>query len=76
MCIYACVFICTCVVCVYVQVSDNVCYLHMGHGYFLEDAVEQNITLDRNLGVGTLHGSLLLSDRHQDWCRPIGDYCE
>ncbi|XP_076451163.1 cell surface hyaluronidase CEMIP2-like [Babylonia areolata] len=51
-----------------VEVSDNVCYLHRGHGYFLEDGVEQNNSLHHNLGVGTLNGNILLSDRKREWC--------
>ncbi|XP_070199787.1 cell surface hyaluronidase CEMIP2-like isoform X2 [Littorina saxatilis] len=58
------------------EVSDNVCYLHLGHGYFMEDSVEQNNTFSRNLGVGTMHGSLLLSDRHSSWCGDLALYCD
>ncbi|MEO5824940.1 MAG: G8 domain-containing protein [Gemmatimonadales bacterium] len=29
----------------------NVCYDHLGHGYFLEDGAESRNTLDRNLGL-------------------------
>ena len=50
------------------QVSGNVCYDHLGHGFFLEDSVEQNNTIDRNLGLGTRHGMLLMSDSTKDWC--------
>ncbi|MFN2317094.1 MAG: G8 domain-containing protein [Gemmatimonadales bacterium] len=32
-------------------VEDNVCYDHLGHGYFLEDGSESGNTLERNLGV-------------------------
>ena len=32
-------------------VSDNVCYDHTGHGYFLEDGAETGNTIVRNLGV-------------------------
>ncbi|KAL8580665.1 hypothetical protein ACOMHN_004707 [Nucella lapillus] len=59
------------------EVSDNVCYLHHGHGYFIEDAVEQNNTLKSNLGVGTQNGHLLLSDRKTEWCtEELGQFCE
>ena len=32
-------------------VSDNVCYGHWGHGYFLEDGIEEGNTFDHNLGL-------------------------
>jgi hypothetical protein len=32
-------------------VTDNVCYDHTGHGYFLEDGAETGNTISRNLGV-------------------------
>lgn len=32
-------------------VEDNVCYDHLGHGYFLEDGAESGNTLERNLGI-------------------------
>jgi hypothetical protein len=32
-------------------VENNVCYNHLGHGYFLEDGTEQGNTLRNNLGV-------------------------
>ncbi len=34
-------------------VQDNVCYDHLGHGYFLEDGGETGNTFDRNLGALT-----------------------
>jgi cell migration-inducing and hyaluronan-binding protein len=33
------------------EVRDNVCYDHLGHGYFLEDGVETRNVLHGNLGV-------------------------
>jgi hypothetical protein len=33
-------------------VADNVCYDFIGHGYFLEDGIEQNNLFDHNLGIG------------------------
>ncbi|KAK7090198.1 cell surface hyaluronidase-like [Littorina saxatilis] len=51
-----------------VEVSSNVCYDHLGHGYFLEDSVEQNNIIDHNLGLLTRHGSVLLSDSKPEWC--------
>ena len=50
------------------QVSGNVCYDHLGHGYFLEDSVEQNNVINGNLGIGTRHGMTLMSDYLKDWC--------
>ena len=48
-------------------VEDNVCYDHIGHGYFLEDGVETGNTLRRNLGLLTRKPSadiaLIPSDR-------------
>ena len=32
-------------------VSGNVCYNHLGHGYFLEDGIEHNNTIENNLGI-------------------------
>jgi len=32
-------------------VDDNVCYDFVGHGYFLEDGIEENNTFNHNLGV-------------------------
>ena len=50
------------------QVSGNVCYDHLGHGYFLEDSVEQNNVINGNLGLGTRHGMTLMSDSLKEWC--------
>ncbi|XP_053373073.1 cell migration-inducing and hyaluronan-binding protein-like [Mercenaria mercenaria] len=36
-----------------VQVMDNFCYNHMGHGYFLEDGGEMNNVFDGNLAMTT-----------------------
>jgi cell migration-inducing and hyaluronan-binding protein len=36
-----------------VTVSNNVCYDHAGHGYFLEDGIEARNTFSGNLGVLT-----------------------
>jgi cell surface hyaluronidase len=35
----------------YAEVSDNVCYDFIGHGYFLEDGNEEYNTFDGNLGI-------------------------
>lgn len=35
----------------HVEVADNVCYDHLGHGYFLEDGAETGNRLVGNLGV-------------------------
>jgi G8 domain len=35
-------------------VENNVCYNHIGHGYFLEDGTEQGNTIAGNLGVLTV----------------------
>jgi cell surface hyaluronidase len=35
-------------------VDNNVCYNHLGHGYFLEDGTEQGNTITSNLGVLTI----------------------
>jgi hypothetical protein len=32
---------------------DNVCYNHMGHGYFLEDGGEMENVFDGNLAMST-----------------------
>ncbi|XP_046581669.1 cell surface hyaluronidase-like [Haliotis rubra] len=44
------------------EVSHNVCYLHRGHGFFLEDSAEQRNVFDSNLCIGTMHGTHILSD--------------
>ena len=36
------------------RVENNVCYNHLGHGYFLEDGTEQGNTIAGNLGVLTV----------------------
>ncbi|KAK7484790.1 hypothetical protein BaRGS_00023964, partial [Batillaria attramentaria] len=41
----------------------------LGHGFFIEDGVEQNNLLDRNLGIGARHGTLLMSDMTKEWCQ-------
>ncbi|XP_070200699.1 cell surface hyaluronidase CEMIP2-like [Littorina saxatilis] len=51
-----------------VEISGNVCYLHFGHGFFLEDSVEQENVIKGNLGIGTRHGATLMSDSSKDWC--------
>ncbi|KAL4222901.1 Hemicentin-1 [Mactra antiquata] len=37
-----------------VEIIDNACYKHMGHGYFLEDGGELNTVFDGNLAIQTL----------------------
>jgi cell surface hyaluronidase len=32
-------------------VSGNICYNHLGHGYFLEDGIEHGNTFENNLGI-------------------------
>ena len=46
------------------QVEDNVCYITLGHAYFLEDGGEKRTVLDGNLGLGTKQGSLILADSY------------
>ena len=31
--------------------SGNICYNHLGHGYFLEDGIEHGNTIEGNLGI-------------------------
>lgn len=38
----------------YAKVENNVCYNHIGHGYFLEDGVERFNTLSGNLSVNAV----------------------
>ncbi|KAL8565391.1 hypothetical protein ACOMHN_029086 [Nucella lapillus] len=52
------------------EVSDNVCYDHLGHGIFLEDSAEQNNVIRGNLILGTRHGTTLMSDMKPGWCYP------
>jgi cell surface hyaluronidase len=35
------------------EVRGNVCYDHIGHGYFFEDGIEHDNVLEGNLGLGT-----------------------
>ncbi|KAL8563717.1 hypothetical protein ACOMHN_063485 [Nucella lapillus] len=61
----------------WLEISDNVCYRHLGHGIFLEDSVEQNNTIHGNLVLGTRHGTQLLSDRLKSWCSDEDQlYCD
>ncbi|XP_013411812.1 cell surface hyaluronidase [Lingula anatina] len=45
------------------KIYDNAAYLHIGHCYFLEDGGEKGIEFDGNIGLGTLSGTILPSDR-------------
>lgn len=36
----------------FIQLTDNVCYNSVGHGFFLEDGGEKNVTFHGNLGLG------------------------
>ncbi|KAK3713278.1 hypothetical protein RRG08_043860 [Elysia crispata] len=49
-------------------ISDNVCLNHIGHGIFLEDSAERWNIIHRNLVIGTVHGTIILSDRKSDDC--------
>ncbi|ESO97675.1 hypothetical protein LOTGIDRAFT_228278 [Lottia gigantea] len=53
------------------EIKDNVCFDHIGHGYFLEDSAEIRNVLDGNLGVGTRFGTQLLTDKRSDWCGSV-----
>ncbi|XP_052812651.1 cell surface hyaluronidase-like [Mya arenaria] len=53
-----------------VQVIDNVCYDHLGHGYFLEDGGEKNNTFDGNLAMNTRKGTGFLEPMDKE--RPAG----
>ncbi|GFO45245.1 transmembrane protein 2-like [Plakobranchus ocellatus] len=55
-------------------VSDNVCYNHLGHGIFLEDSAERWNIIHRNLVIGTVHGTLIMSDMRSADCEQP-DYC-
>jgi len=39
------------------QIQDNFCYNHMGHGYFLEDGGEKYNIFDGNLAMSTRKGT-------------------
>ncbi|XP_041366846.1 protein DDB_G0287365-like [Gigantopelta aegis] len=59
------------------EVSDNVCYKHKGHGFFLEDSAEQRNILDGNLGIGTEHGTHIPSDMSKDMCSDVAKpFCD
>lgn len=47
------------------RVTGNVCYDHIGHGFFLEDGIETDNIFPKNLGLGTkeVENGLLPSDR-------------
>ncbi len=55
-------------------VEDNVCYNHIGHGYFLEDGTEQGNTVKGNLGVLTVRPkageNILTSDVNDNAAAP------
>ncbi|XP_053373997.1 cell migration-inducing and hyaluronan-binding protein-like [Mercenaria mercenaria] len=53
-----------------IEVIDNTCYNHMGHGYFLEDGGEENNLLDGNLAMTTRKGTGTLEP--VDKTRPAG----
>ena len=55
-----------------VTVRDVVGYNTYGHGFFIEDGVEQNNTFDHNLGILVKPGIVLPTDRHDDACIEIG----
>ncbi|GFR70414.1 transmembrane protein 2-like [Elysia marginata] len=58
------------------EVSEMVCYLHLGHGIFLEDGAEQNNYIHHNLVLGTVAGTLTPSDMPRAWCPYYGkDAC-
>ncbi|KAK3792936.1 hypothetical protein RRG08_064199, partial [Elysia crispata] len=50
------------------EVAEMVCYLHLGHGIFLEDSAEQNNYIHHNLVLGTMAGTLTASDMPRTWC--------
>ena len=60
----------------YAEVSNNLCYDHMGHGIFLEDGVEQFNVIRNNLGLltrrPTADKALLISDRSNRGNEPLG----
>ena len=55
-----------------VTVRDVVGYNTYGHGFFIEDGVEQNNTFDHNLGILVKPGIILPTDRHHEACIEIG----
>ena len=46
-----------------VTVENNIAYRHLGHCFFLEDGGEQHNKLIGNLGLGTMPGTLLPTDK-------------
>ena len=48
------------------RVQGNVCFEHVGHGYFLEDGAETDNVISGNLGLGTksIENGLLPTDRN------------
>ena len=55
-----------------VIVRDVVGYSTYGHGFFIEDGIEQNNTFDHNLGILVKPGIVLPTDRHYEACVEIG----
>ena len=55
-----------------VIVRDVVGYNTYGHGFFIEDGVEQNNTFDHNLGILVKPGIVLPTDRYYEACVEIG----
>ncbi len=50
----------------HLRVKGNVCFSHIGHGFFLEDGAETDNVIANNLGLGTrkVEDGLLPSDDH------------
>ncbi|RUS68707.1 hypothetical protein EGW08_023530, partial [Elysia chlorotica] len=58
------------------EVAEMVCYMHLGHGIFMEDSAEQNNYIHHNLVLGTVAGTLTASDMPREWCPYEGkDVC-
>ena len=53
-------------------VRDVVGYNTFGHGFFIEDGIEENNIVDHNLGILVKPGIILPTDRHDKACQEIG----
>ena len=54
------------------SVQDVVGYNTFGHGFFIEDGIEENNVIEHNLGILVKPGIILPTDRSDAACAEIG----
>ena len=55
-----------------ILVQDVVGYNTFGHGFFIEDGIEENNVIEHNLGILVKPGIILPTDRSDAACAEIG----